>query len=120
MFLKPREPFPIPIKWKEYSIGPPKSPRADSLWGIKLLLNTFVKKYIGDYLMLEHFFRKETPTKILHTALRNTLHKNIESQISHLTNNTAMVFKPATKKSFKNSITMGRVLAQAISKFALQ
>ena len=22
VFLKPREPFPIPIKWKEYSIGP--------------------------------------------------------------------------------------------------
>ena len=35
VFLKPREPFPIPIKWKEYSIGPLGSPRADSLRGLK-------------------------------------------------------------------------------------
>ena len=35
VFLKPREPFPIPIKWKEYSIGPLGSLRADSLRGIK-------------------------------------------------------------------------------------
>ena len=30
---------------------------------IKLLLNIFVKNYIGDYLMLKYFFREETFTK---------------------------------------------------------
>ena len=37
VFLKPREPFHIPIKWKGYSIVPHGSLRADSLRGINHL-----------------------------------------------------------------------------------
>ena len=47
------------------------------------------------------FSEKRRLRKILQSALRNVLHKKIESQISHLANNIAMVFKPATKKASK-------------------
>ena len=42
VFLKPREPFPIVIKWKEYSIGPlsrlPPGDKMCASLGIKLLI----------------------------------------------------------------------------------
>ena len=66
-------------------------------WAIKLLLNTAVKNSVSDYLMHEYFSEKRSLGKILHTALGNVLNWNIECLFSHLENNNAIVFLPATK-----------------------
>ena len=44
----------------------------------------------------------------------------ISTPPDHLANIIAMVFLPATKKNFKNSIIMGRVLGLTMSNFAMQ
>ena len=81
VFLKPREPFPIPIKWKEYSIGPLGSLRADSLRGIKHFVEKKIEKPYsflkGSKDLLTPINGKSinwTPSEILRISLRGIKH----------------------------------------------